>query len=50
MTIAFKKKVYEVNQELGGGEFFPSACPGVGNRPPEKEKKRKSTGYARGAC
>ena len=39
-----KKKVYEVNQELGGGEFFPSACPGAGNRPPEKEKKMQIHG------
>ena len=49
MTIALKKKkVYEVNQELGGGEFFPSACPGEGNRSPEKEKKCKSPGVCPG--
>ena len=32
------KNVYEVDQELGGGESSLSVCPGVGNRPPIKKK------------
>ena len=38
---------FDINQELRGGEFY-SACPGVGNRPPEKEKNANPQGYARG--
>ena len=34
--------VYEVDQELGGGESSSSACPEAGNRPPEKKKNGKS--------
>ena len=31
------KNVYEVDQELGGGELSPSVRPEVGNRPPQKK-------------
>ena len=34
--------VYEVDQELEGGESSSSARPEVGNRPPEKKKNGKS--------
>ena len=34
--LKFRKRL--VLQGLGGGELFPSVCPGVGNRPPEKKK------------
>ena len=37
-----QKNVYEVDQELGCGELSPSACPGLGNRPPRKKKNCKS--------
>ena len=33
-----EKIVYEVNQELGGGELSLPVYPGVGNRPPRKKK------------
>ena len=33
-----EKFVYDVNQELGGGELSLPVYPGVGNRPPRKEK------------
>ena len=32
----------------GGGELSLSACPGVGNRPPNESKIANSRGYARG--
>ena len=43
------KNVYEVDQELGGGELSLSTCPGMGNRPPRKKKNCKSPGCAQGA-
>ena len=33
-----EKIVYEVNQELGGGELSLHVYPGLGNRPPRKKK------------
>ena len=39
---------YEVDQELGGGEMSLFACPGVGNRPPGKNKFANLRGCARG--
>ena len=30
--------MHEIDQELRGGELSPSACPGVGNRPPGEKK------------
>ena len=42
------KNVYEVDQELGGGELFLSACAGVGNRPPRKKKLQIPGGVPRG--
>ena len=38
--------VYEVDQELGGGELSSSAWPEVGNRPPEKKKMANPQMYA----
>ena len=32
----------------GGGELSFSACPGVGNRPPNENKIANPRGYARG--
>ena len=42
------KNVYEVDQELGGGELSLSMCPGMGNRPPRKEKNANPRGCAQG--
>ena len=42
------KNVYEVDQELGGGELSLSACAGVGNRPPRKKKITNPRGCAPG--
>ena len=33
-----QENVYEVYRSSGCGELSPSACPGVGNRPPRKRK------------
>lgn len=43
-----KKYLYEVDQELGGGEMSLFACPGVGNRPPGKNKFANLQGCAGG--
>ena len=39
----YPKNVYDVDLELGGGEFSLSACLGVGNKPPRKKENCKST-------
>ena len=44
-----QKNVYEVDQELGWGELSPSACPGLGNRPPRKKKTANPRWFAREA-
>ena len=45
------KNICEVGQELGGGELSLSTCPGVGNRPPKKKKKKANPrGSARGGA
>ena len=44
-----QKNVYEVDQELGCGELSPSACPGLGNRPPRKKKTANPRRFAREA-
>ena len=38
------KNVYEVYQELGGGELSLSECPGVGNKPPRNKQKLQIPG------
>ena len=43
-----KKYLYEVDQELKGGEMSLFACPGVGNRPPGKNKFAISGGVPGG--
>lgn len=43
-----KKYLYEVDQELGGEEMSLFACPGVGNRPPGKNKFAISRGVPGG--
>ena len=43
-----KKYVYEVDQELWGGELSLFACPGVGNRPPRNKKLANPRGMPRG--
>lgn len=43
----YTKNVYEIDQELGGGELPLSMCPGMGNRPARKKKVANSQGYAR---
>ena len=47
-----QKNIYEVDQELGGGELSLSACRGWGiDLPPRKKKKLqipRGGGYARG--
>ena len=42
------KNLYEVDQELGGRELPPSACPDVGNRPPGKKKLQNPRGMPGG--
>ena len=42
------KNIYEVNQELGGGELSLSACPRVGNRPLRNKKIKNPWGVCRG--
>ena len=44
----YTKNVYEIDQELGGGELLLSTCPGVGNRPARKKKVANPQGYAWG--
>ena len=44
----YAKNVYEIDQELGGGELPLSTCPGVGNRPARKKKVANAQGYAGG--
>ena len=44
----YAKNVYEIDQELGGGELPLSMCPGVGNRPARKKKVANAQGYAGG--
>ena len=44
------KNIYEVNQELGGGELSLSACPRVGNRPLRKKKIENPWGCVRGGA
>lgn len=43
----YAKNVYEIDQELGGGELPLSMCPGMGNRPARKKKVANAQGYAR---
>lgn len=43
----YTKNVYEIDQELGGGELPLSMCPGMGNRPARKKKVANAQGYAR---
>ena len=38
------KNVYEVHQELGGGELSLSEYPGVGNKPPRNKQKLQIPG------
>ena len=47
--VGVAKNICEVGQELGGGELSLSTCPGVGNRPPKKKKKRQISGGLPGA-
>ena len=44
------KNVYAVDPELegGGGEFFLSVSPGIGNRPPRKKKIANPRGVCPG--
>ena len=42
----YPKNVYEVDQELGGGDLSPSACPGPGNSTPREKKMANPWGYA----
>ena len=44
----YAKNVYEIDQELGGGELPISMCPGVGNRPARKKKVANAQVYAGG--
>ena len=44
----YAKNVYEIDQELRGGELPLSMCPGVGNRPARKKKVANAQGYAGG--
>ena len=44
----YAKNVYEIDQELGGGELPLSMCPGVGNRPARKKKVANAQGYGGG--
>ena len=37
LKICTQKYAYEADQELGGRELSPFACPGVGNSPPGKK-------------
>ena len=44
------KNIYEVNQELGGGELSLSACPRVGNRPLRNKKIKNPWGCVGGGA
>ena len=44
------KNIYEVNQELGGGELSLSACPRVGNRPLRIKKIKNPWGCVGGGA
>jgi len=44
-----QNNVFVVDEESrGSGELSLSACPGVGNRPPNENKIANPRGYARG--
>ena len=43
-----QNNVFVVDEESRGGELSLSACPGVGNRPPNENKIANPRGYARG--
>ena len=44
------KNIYEVNQELGGGELSLSTCPRVGNSPLRKKKIENPWGCVGGGA